>query len=111
MVGGKAAFKDWSNFLILAASDTLFSVASALGPHSGRADPLVVEVEAALEHDVDHVGAAELVPSHIDAAFLPGVDKLVLAQPLASEHDAIMRNVVQIQDVLEAELHLLVLTA
>ena len=95
----------------LAASDPLFSVASALGPHSGWADPLVAEVKAALEHDVDHVRPAELVLSHVDAAFLPGVDKLVLAQPLASEHDAIMRNVVQVQDVLEAELHLLVLTA
>ena len=91
--------------------DTPFSVASALGPHSGWADPLVVEVEAALEHDVDHVGAAQLAPSHIDAAFLPGVDKLVLAQPLASEHDAIMGNFVQVQDVLQTELHFFVLPA
>ena len=72
---------------------------------------MFVEVEAALQHDVDHFRSAELAPVHLDAALFPGVHDLVLAEPLAIEHHTVVRHLVQIEDVLQTELHLLMLAA
>ena len=46
-----------------------------------------------------------------DAAFFPSVNELILAEPLISDHHTIVRCLVKIKNVLETELHLLVLTA
>ena len=46
-----------------------------------------------------------------DAAFFPSVNELILAEPFISDHHTIVRCLVEIKNVLKAELHLLVLTA
>ena len=74
-----------------------------LGSDSRRADPVVVQIDAALKDDVDHVLATGLVAVNFHAAFLPGVDHLFLTKPLTGEHDAIMRRLVEVKDVLKAE--------
>jgi len=78
-----------------------------LGADSSWADPVVVDVDAALEHNIDHVFAAGGVVVNLDASLFPGMDHLLLAEPLTGKHDAVMRWLVQVQDVLEAELNAL----
>ena len=46
-----------------------------------------------------------------DAAFFPGVDHLILADPFVSIHDAIMRRLVQVNDVFEADVKAFVMAA
>jgi hypothetical protein len=82
-----------------------------LGTHSRGADPLLVDVDAALEHDVDHVLSADFLRFDFDAARLPRGEHLVLALPLAGQHYAVVGDFVQIVHVFDAELDTLVLTA
>lgn len=71
----------------------------------------MVELEAALKDDVDHFRATHFVLIDFDASLLPGVDHLVLAEPLTSKHHTVVRCLVQVKDALKTELHLFVLTA
>ena len=78
------------------------------GADSSWADPLVVDIGATLQHNIDHLLATYQVLVHLNAALLPSVDHLILADPVARKHHAVVRWIVQINDVLQAELDVLV---
>ena len=84
-----------------------WSVSAMHGADSSWADPLVVNIGAPLQHNIDHLLATYQVLVHLDAALLPSVDHLILADPVASKHHAVVRWIVQIDDVLQAELDVL----
>ena len=85
-----------------------WSVSAMHGADSSWADPLMVDISASLEHNIDHVLTTQLVLEHLNAALLPSVDHLILADPVARKHHAVVRWIVQIDDVLQAELDVLV---
>ena len=82
-----------------------------LGTDSGWADPIIVDVDAHLEHDFDGLVAAGCVPVDDNAALLPGMDHVLLTDPFVSIHNAIMGLLVQIDNVLKTDVDALVVTA
>ena len=81
---------------------------SVHGANCSWADPLVIQVDAPLQHNIDHLLPAEGVAMDLNAAFLPSVHHLILADPVTRKHDAVVRWLVQIKYVLEAEFDVLV---
>lgn len=79
-----------------------------LGSDSSWADPVIVDVDAALEDNVDHVLATDLMVVNLNASFLPSVDHFLLAKPLTGEHHTVVRRLVEIKDVLKTEFDVLV---
>ena len=86
-------------------------IARCLGSYSSWADPVPVELDTALEDDIDHFRPIELMVIHLDVAFLPSMNHLILADPLLRKFDTIMWCLVQLKDVFQAELHSFVFTA
>ena len=79
-----------------------------LSTDSSRADPILTKFDAALQHYVDHCGSADDSAVHIDTAFLPRMDHLILADPLTVELDAVVWRLVQVKYILKAELNTIV---
>ena len=82
-----------------------------LGAYGRRADPILIELDATLQHDIDHGRSADNFAVHLDAALLPCMDHLILTDPLAIELDTVVWRLVQVKDILEAELNAIVHTA
>ena len=86
-------------------------IAGVLGANSSWADPVIFNVDAHLKDDLDGGPAADRAVFHLNAALLPSVDHLVLTDPLIGEHDAVVRLLVQIDDILEADIETFMVTA
>lgn len=74
------------------------------GANGSWADPVAVDFDAALKNSIHHVHTADAVAINGDAATLPGEQHCVLAEPISSDHHAVVRWAVQVEDVLHAEL-------
>ena len=83
----------------------------ALGAHCCRANPVVIDIDAALQDSFDHSWSTNFVVVDGDASFFPRVDHLVLTKPLTSEHYAIVGSLVKVKNVLKAEFDSVVLSA
>ena len=82
-----------------------------LGAYGRRADPILIELDATLQHDIDHGRSADDFAVHLDASLFPCMDHLILTDPLAIELDTVVWRLVQVKDILEAELNAIVHTA
>ena len=83
----------------------------ALGADSCRANPVVIDIDAALHDCIDHSRSTHFVVVDVHASFFPRVDHLVLTKPLTSEHHAIVGSLVKVKNVLKAEFDSIVLSA
>ena len=79
-----------------------------LGADSCRADPLLVNINAHLQDNLDCRPATHVMAVYRNASVFPGMDHLILADPLICIHHAVMRLLVEIDDVLEANVVTLV---
>jgi len=78
---------------------SLFFLASRLGTDGSWAHPVVANIEAALKHGIDHSVSANSFSVNGNASCLPSISHLFLAMPLISDHDAIVRWLVHVQNV------------
>lgn len=86
-------------------------ISSVLGSNSCWANPVVMEIDASLEHNINHAFSTDIFALDLDAAGLPGLKHLVLTLPLSCKHDTVVGYLIQIVDVLHAEFNFLVLSA
>ena len=86
-------------------------VARVLSAYCRWADPVVIDVNAALQDHVDHLVAAKVVMGYVNASLLPCFDHFVATDPLVSEQNAVMGWLVEVQDILEAEFKIVMLSA
>ena len=86
-------------------------VATVLRADSSWANPFVLNVNAHLQDDLDSGPSTHVLPIDRDASLFPSMDHLVLANPLVCIHYTIMRWLVQVNDILEADIEALVMTA
>jgi len=86
-------------------------IVGALGADSCWANPVVIDIDAALHDSIDHSRSTHFVVVDGDASFFPCVDHLVLTKPLTSKHHAIVGSLVKVKNVLEAEFDSVVLSA
>ena len=82
-----------------------------LGANSSWANPLVVQVNAPLQDDINHLITTNINTPDLNASSLPSLKHLVLTFPFALEHDTIMGDLVQVVDILHAEIDTLVHSA
>ena len=82
-------------------------ITTMLGANSSWTNPVIVQLNAALENNVNHVLSTDLFLFDLNAARLPGLKHLVLAFPLSSQHDAIMGLFIQVLDILHAKVNTL----
>ena len=86
-------------------------VAGVLGADGCGADPLVLDINAHLQYNLDGGRSADGVIVNDNAAFFPCMDHIILADPFVCVHNAIVRLLVKIDDVLEADVEAFVMTA
>ena len=86
-------------------------VSTVLSSDSSWADPVVVQVNAALEHNVDHLLSTDVLLLNLNASSLPSLKHLVLTLPLSSKHDTVVGDFIQVMDVLKAEVNSLMHSA
>ena len=86
-------------------------IARVLCANSSRANPIVFDVDTHLQDDLNSCLATDVVTIDCNAAFFPSVDHLILTEPLVSIHDTIMWLLVQVDDVLEADVEAFVVAA
>lgn len=79
-----------------------------LSAYGRRADPVLSKLDATLQNYVDHGGSADNSAVHIHTAFLPSMDHLILTDPLPIKLDTVVWRLVQVEDILEAELNTIV---
>ena len=76
-----------------------------LSANGSRAYPILTYFNATLEHNIDHGWSADNSAVHIDASFLPSMDHFILADPLTIKLNTVVWRLVQVKDILEAELN------
>lgn len=79
-------------------------ITSAFSADCCWTDPLTLDIDTILEHQINHGLSTDPILIHLQTALFPGANDLILAEPLPTKHDAIMWDLVHVNDILETEL-------
>ena len=82
-------------------------IANVSGSEGCRANPVAIDINAALHYGIHHRVSTNIMVCDRDTASFPGVDHFVLAEPLSCKHDTVMGSRVEIQNVVKTELNVL----